>query len=35
MICVYALNMNNQAKLCLPSTFQTSDIELLNTKIET
>ena len=29
IICVYALNRNNQGKLNLPSTFQTSDIELL------
>ena len=35
IICVYALNRNNQAKLYLPSTFQTSDIELLSPKIET
>ena len=30
-----ALNRNNQAKLYLPRTFQTSDIKLLSTKIET
>ena len=34
-ICVYALNRNKHAKLHLPSTFQTSDIELLSQKIET
>ena len=34
-ISVYALTMNNQAKLYLPSTFQTSDIEPLNPKFET
>ena len=34
-ICVYALNWNNHAKLYLPSTFQTSGIELLSPKIET
>ena len=29
------LNLNKTAKLYLPSTFQTSDIELLSPKIET
>ena len=32
---VYALNRNKRAKLYLPSTFQTSDAELLSQKIET
>ena len=32
---VYAFNRNIIAKLYLPSTFQTSDIELLSPKIET
>ena len=31
-MCVYVLNRNKHAKLYLPSTFQTSDIELLNPK---
>ena len=31
---VYAFNWNKTAKLYLPSTFQTSDIELLSPKIE-
>ena len=35
IICVYALNRNNHGNLYLPSTFQTSDIELLSPKIET
>ena len=35
MICVNALNRNKHAKLYLPSTFQTSDIELLSPKKET
>ena len=35
IICVYALKRNNQAKLYLPRTFQTSDIELFSPKIET
>ena len=34
IICVYALNRNNQAKLYLPSTFQTSEIEFLSLEIE-
>ena len=34
IICVYALNRNNQAKLYLPSKFQTSDIEFWSPKIE-
>ena len=34
IICVYALNRNKHDKLYLPSTFQTSDIELLSLKIE-
>ena len=29
IICVYALNRNKHAKLYLPSTFQTSDIDPL------
>ena len=32
---VYAFNRNKNAELYLPSTFQTSDIELLGPKIET
>ena len=35
IICVYVFNRNKHAKLYLPSTFQTSDIELLSPKIET
>ena len=35
IICVYALNRNNNFKLYLPSTFHTSDIKLLSPKIET
>ena len=35
IICVYALNRNKNAKLYLPSTLQTSDMELLSPKIET
>ena len=31
---VYALNRNNPVKVYLPSTFQTSDIELMIPKIE-
>ena len=34
MICVYALNRNKYAKLYLPSTFQTSNIELLSPKLK-
>ena len=33
--CVCVLNKSKDAKLYLPSTFQTSDIELLSPKIET
>ena len=33
-IFVYEFNRNKNAKLYLPSTFQTSDIELLGSKIE-
>ena len=33
IICVYVLNRNKHAKLYLPSTFQTSDIELLSPNI--
>ena len=35
IIFVYAFTRNKNAKLYLPSTFQTSDIELLGPKIET
>ena len=35
IIFVYAFNRNKHAKLKPPSTFQTSDIELLSPKIET
>ena len=35
IICFYVLNWDNHAKLYLPSTFQTSDVELLSPKIET
>ena len=34
-IFVFAFNRNKHAKIYLPSTFQTSDIELLAPKIET
>ena len=34
IICVYALNRNKHAKLYLPITFQTSDIELLSPKLK-
>ena len=32
IVCVYAFNRNKHAKLYLPGTFQTSDIELLSSK---
>ena len=35
IVFVYALNKNKNAKLYLPSMFQTSDTELLSPKIET
>ena len=35
IILVYAFDKNKSAKVYLPSTFQTSDIELLSPKIET
>ena len=35
IICVYAFNRNKRDKLYLPSTIQTSVIELLSPKIET
>ena len=34
IICVYALNRNKIAELYVPSTFQTSDIELLSPKLK-
>ena len=34
IIFVYAFNRNKSAKLCLPSTFQTSDKELLSPKLK-
>ena len=34
VIWVYALNRNKHAKLYLPSTFQTSDIELLTQQLK-
>ena len=34
LVCIYALNRKKHAKLNLPSTFQTSDIELLNQKMK-
>ena len=34
IICVYVLNRNKPDKLYLPSTFQTSDIELLSPKLK-
>ena len=35
IICVYAFNRNKHFILYIPSTFQTSDIELLSPKINT
>ena len=35
IIFVYALKRNKRAELYMPRMFQTSDIELLNPKIET
>ena len=35
IICVYALNRNKIVELYIPGMFQTSDIGLLNPKLET
>ena len=35
IIYVYALNRNKTAELYVPSTFQTSDIEILSPKLKT
>ena len=34
IICIYVFNRNKHAKIYLPSTFQTSDIEPLRTKLK-